>query len=256
MQVTARCLLRSGSAALLAALLAGCPVRPPPPAPPPPAAPAPAALPHLGTPYDIASEESLLIVLVYRAGALAGAGHNHVIASHALAGSFYVPEDIEHTSFEVHVPVAALTVDEGALRLREASADFPPDVPEGARQGTRRNMLSEALLDAGQHPAIVLRALGFESRPPPADSAAAGANTVLARVETTVRGQVRNVTVPVSYQLDGNMLRVSAEFALRQSDLGLMPFTALLGALAVQDEMRVRISIVARAGRARAATGG
>jgi hypothetical protein len=34
---------------------------------------------------------------------------------------------------------------------------------------------------------------------------------------------------------------------VRQSDLGLTPFSALLGALQVQDEVRLRFRILARA---------
>jgi hypothetical protein len=85
-------------------------------------------------------------------------------------------------------------------------------------------------------------------------AAADGSGSVLAHVECTVRGQQRAVTVPVSYRLEGGTLQVSGEFPLRQSDLGLTPFTAMLGALAVQDQMRIRIRILARAARTRGAT--
>ena len=54
------------------------------------------------------------------------------------------------------------------------SADFAPDVPEGAKAGTRRNMLGPALLDAEHNPEIVLHAVGLE-RPAPAGGPAAGA---------------------------------------------------------------------------------
>ena len=47
--------------------------------------------PHVGTPYEIAPAESLLTIRVYNGGALAAAGHNHIIACHALGGTFYVP---------------------------------------------------------------------------------------------------------------------------------------------------------------------
>jgi hypothetical protein len=248
MRVTARCILRRLLAAVLATLLAGCPLRPGVPAPPPSAPQAPT--PHAGVPYDIVADQSLLTVLVYRGGTLASAGHNHVIASRSLEGTVYVPADVLRASFEVHVPLATLTVDEAALRARELSPDFPADVPESARQGTRRNMLGETLLDAGHYPQIVLRALGLEAQAG-AGNAAPGANAVLARVETTVRGQQRALAVPVSYRLAAGTLEVSAEFALRQSDLGLTPFTALLGALAVQDEMRVRLQLLARPAGAR-----
>ena len=58
---------------------------------------------------------------------------------------------------------------------------------------------------------------------------------------------MHTVTVPLSYTLKANELLAQGEFALKQSDLGLAPFTALLGALAVQDEMQLQLRIVARA---------
>ena len=178
---------------------------------------------------------------VYRGGTLAAAGHNHVIAAHTLAGTCYLPEDALRASFEVRLAVAELTVDERELRALEPAAEFPPDVPQSAREGTRRNMLSAAVLDAAEYPEIVLRAERLE----PAAAGAAGELT--AHIETQVRDQRRSIAVPLRYQLAGDTLTVSGETALKQSDLGLAPFTAFMGALAVQDEMRVRFRIVARA---------
>ena len=115
--------------ALSLAVLGGCPLPRHVPTPAPAAAlPQPLA-PHHGTPYDIVADASLLTILVYRGGTLGSAGHNHVIASHALRGTIYVPRDVLSSSFEVHFDVATLTVDEPALRAQLASPDFPPDVP-------------------------------------------------------------------------------------------------------------------------------
>ncbi|MBV8909826.1 MAG: YceI family protein [Gammaproteobacteria bacterium] len=231
---------------LLGMLLAGCAVRPAPPAPAPTATTAPplaaspqTPAPHVGTPYDVNARESLLAILVYRGGTLASAGHNHVIASHDLTGTLYVPADPLQSSFELHVPVASLTVDEPALRAEQASAEFPPDVSEGAKQGTRHNMLGPALLDADNSPEIVLRAVRMEKT--------AEADGVLAQALCTVRGQAHTLAIPVRYQRRGAELVVSGEMPLRQSDLGLTPFSAMLGALQVKDEMRVSFRIVARA---------
>ena len=226
--------------ALLAATLGGCPLRPPVPAAPPPGTLPEQPAPHAGAPYDVVPEVSLLVIRVYRGGTLASAGHNHVIASHDLGGSIYVPADILRSSFELHVPVATLTIDEAALRALEASADFPPDVSESAKEGTRRNLLGEALLDGEHNPEIVLRALSL---------AAADADTVLARLQCTVRGQAHTLTVPVHYERVNGTLTVSGATVLRQTDLGLTPFSAMLGALQVQDEMRVSFHIEARAAR-------
>jgi len=254
MRVSARCKLRLPGVALLALLLTGCPLQPRVPAAPPVAA-AETPAPHEGVPYDIVADESLLTIRVYRGGTLASAGHNHLIAAHALTGAIYVPAELMRTSFEAHIPVAAFTVDEAVLRAQEHSADFPPEVPDAAREGTRRNMLGEALLDGERNPQIVLRSVRLESAGPPAAGTGsdAGGETraVLARVQTTVRGQVRTISVPALYQLAAGTVTVSGEIPLRQSDLGLTPFSALLGALQVQDEMHVRFRLVARAADSR-----
>ena len=201
----------------------------------------PPIVPREGRPYDIASGESLLTILVFRGGPLAKAGHNHVIASHTLHGTLYVPADLARTTFELHVPVTELTVDEQTLRAKENEADFPPDVPDSAKEGTRRNMLGGALLDAQQYPEIVLRSSSLE--PAPGGSGLQW----LAHAQVTVRDRTSSVIVPVHYEQHADEIAVSGELPLKQSDLGLTPFSALLGALQVVDEMKVRFRIVAHA---------
>jgi polyisoprenoid-binding protein YceI len=238
--VSPRCLLRR-AAPLLLALLAACAAHAPRPAP---AAATPAA--HFGTPYEIAAAESLLTIRVYKGGALAAAGHNHIIASHALSGTLYVPAQPLKTSFEVHLPVASFTVDEPELRAAESSADFPPEVADSAKQGTRHNMLSEALLDGAHYPEIVLRAVHLEETQPPRAGAA------LATMQASVRAEVHVLLVPVHFERSASGITVTGETSVRQSELGLKPFSAMLGALQVQDEMRIRFRIVAHGGRAAA----
>ena len=240
----------------LGALLSGCPVRAPSPAPQPavpgaPQAPAEAPAAHLGRPYDIVPQESLLTILVFRAGTLASAGHNHLIASHSLSGTIYVPPELAAVSFEVHVPLAALTVDEEALRAAEMNRDFPPDVSDTAKEGTRRNMLGSALLNAADYPQIILRALSVA---PAADNAAAdgaaaapATGLVQVRMQAEVRAEQHTLVVPVHYESRDATVIASGELPLRQTSLGLAPFSAMLGALQVQDEMRVRFRIVAHA---------
>src|SRR5579864_5787850 len=100
--------------------LTGCPTRPhgpvsptpisvpagvPPAQPGTPGAPGhePGTSTRIGHPYDVVSGESLLIILAFRGGALAKAGHNHVIASHDVRGTFYVPDDVLQSTFELHI---------------------------------------------------------------------------------------------------------------------------------------------------------
>lgn len=234
------CKIRLAGGLFLAIVLSGCPMRPPAPPAAVPSAVTPPPAPHRGRPYDVVGGESLLIVRVYRAGALAAAGHNHIIASHSLAGAVYLPDDPLAGSFEVHVAADALTVDEPQLRAQESGADFPPDISDSAREGTRRNMLGPALLDAADYPEVVLRAVRLEG------GGAAAPGDLTAHIDAEVRGQHRPIAVAVRYALAGDTLTVMGDTALKQSELGLTPFTALMGALAVQDEMRISFRIICR----------
>jgi polyisoprenoid-binding protein YceI len=231
-RVTATCKLRLAAVAILA-LLAGCPSAPrlPPSEPSPPVQP----VEHEGRPFAISSEESLLAVLVYRGGAMARAGHNHVVASHNLSGTAWVADDITRSSFEIRVPVNDLVVDEAQLRLQEGP-EFAPEVPESAKQGTRTNMLGTALLDGAQYPEILLQSERLQKTE-------AGLE---AQVRVTVHGQVRSLVVPLTYELAGEELHAQGQLALKQSDLGLAPFSALGGALRVQDEIQVKFRLLAR----------
>jgi polyisoprenoid-binding protein YceI len=185
--------------------------------------------------FQVVPGESLLRIFVYRGGAMARLGHNHVIASRQLAGPVYVTEDPLGTRFDVAFPVSGLTVDEPALRAT-AGSDFSATVPESAREGTRGNLLSEALLDAARYPTIRLRAT---------DVRAAG-ETYDVGVEVTLKGITHALRVPVTVVRQEDGIVASGEFPLKQSELGLKPFAVAMGTLIVVDEMRVKFDVVAR----------
>ena len=231
----------SGSRLVLASAvllgLTACETSPPvvKPAPPVQAVQEFTPIPAGASEYKIVAEESLLQILVYRGGAMARLGHNHVIASHLLSGSAYVTEDLAQSRFDAAFPVNELTIDEPAMR-EMAGADFPPGVPQSARDGTRSNMLSEALLDGAKYPLIRLRAT---------EVVAAG-DYFDVDVEITIKDQVRHVHVPTKISVENGTLSASGEFPLKQSELGLKPFSIAMGALLVVDEMRVRFNVTAR----------
>jgi polyisoprenoid-binding protein YceI len=183
----------------------------------------------------VVADKSLLQILVYRGGAMARLGHNHVIASHHLEGEVFLTDDVTATSFEIRVPVNELTVDEPAMR-ELAGADFPAGVPQSARDGTRKNLLSDSLLDGANYPQIRLRST---------DVLASG-GILDVGVEITLKDQARRVRVPVALQRKEGALTASGEFTLKQSELGLKPFSVAMGALVVLDEMRIRFEITAR----------
>lgn len=220
----------------LSLLLAGCPR---PLQPPATGGHAPAALPPAdlrgAAVYSVVGRQSELSILVFRGGALSRLGHNHVISSLTLSGRAWLHPQFARSGFELALPVQELIVDDPQSR-RAAGGEFPPDVPQQDKDGTRRNMLGPDVLDADRYQTIRLRSARVAGTPEAPD--------VVARI--TIKDVSRDVRVPMRLDVQGGRLTASGEFDVRQSDFGIAPYTAALGALAVQDRLHVRFKIVAR----------
>lgn len=199
----------------------------------PPLAPVP-AMPEAPA-YRIDPAASELRVLVYRDGPLSAFGHDHVLVAPA-AGVVHAGESAAQSGFHVIVNVADFDVDPAAARAEEGEA-FSGNVSASAREGTRRNLLGEHVLDAKRHPRLVIESVALDGpRWNP---------TVRARV--TLRGVERNIAFPAAVFEGGDALTVIANFSIRQSDFGMEPFSVLGGGLKVRDALDVRVRIVARA---------
>jgi polyisoprenoid-binding protein YceI len=184
--------------------------------------------------YDIDTERSSISLRVYRAGPLARLGHNHVVTSTAEAGYAWTTGELSASGFEVRVPVAALVVDEPAARAA-AGPDFAGEVPDDAREGTRRNMLRPEVLDVGSYPEIVVAA----------ESLAGTWEHPVVNARVTLRGQTRPVQVPLSIAREPGTLSVRGGFRILQSDFGITPFSVGGGAIQVADGVDVEFTIVA-----------
>ncbi len=228
--------LRVPAALLAMLLLSHCATSPPPqPSKPPATVVAPAAPYVTARTYQIDTGRSLLQILVYRGGKLAALGHDHVIASRDLTGTVTRADPMTAARFEIRLPVASLTVDEPELR-RQAGADFQTEVPQSARDGTRRNLLSGAVLDAEHFAEIRVSATDVQDLQNGRFEVA---------VDIEIKGQTHRLRAPIQLRISTGELSASGELAVLQSDLGLTPFSALLGALTVENQMLVRFQVVA-----------
>jgi hypothetical protein len=199
--------------------------------------------------YRIDADRSELRVLVYRAGPMARFGHNHVLVNRALDGQVFLKVPRTASSFSFTVPVADFVVDEPQSREQEG-ADFPGEIPEDARTGTLHNMQSPALLDAAEFPVITVDCVALTEAP----------DGMIATLAIRVAGHESRLDAPFALEgqppddqaqggdaRDGasQTLVASGSMDLRQSALGLTPFSIFLGALQVQDTMRVKFKITA-----------
>jgi polyisoprenoid-binding protein YceI len=196
---------------------------------------APSAAVVGSTLYSIDTEASQVLVLVYREGAMAALGHNHVMNVRGLTGSVQLFDDLPRTRFELDFNVADISVDEPELRAA-AGADFASTVSDAARTGTRNNMLGEKLLQAAGFSRISLKSERVMV-------GTAGDITVTTRI--MVRGSEFSIDVPLHLQRADDDLYANGEFALKQSALGLTPYSVMLGALRVADEMKLHFKLVA-----------
>jgi polyisoprenoid-binding protein YceI len=185
------------------------------------------------TRYRIDSVASEVHILVFRGGAMARLGHNHVVSSKDVSGTLWLQDDLAHSRIELSLPVATFSVDDPQARSKEGE-DFAAEVPRDAREGTKRNLLRGEVLDAEHYPKISLRSVKIGgTRQAPELS-----------MRINIRGVERDVLVPATVREDGGRLTASGEFAIKQTDFGITPFTVALGALQVLDQLRIKFSVV------------
>jgi hypothetical protein len=171
---------------------------------------------------------------VFRGGTFARLGHNHVVSSKSVTGRVWMRQQFSRSGFELSFPVADLIVDDPEAR-RAAGSDFPPEIPAADKEGTRKNMLRQEVLDAENYPKIALKSAAV--------SGSIQAPNVTASI--TIKDATRDVVVPTRITVSGKKLTASGEFEIKQTDFGMKPFTVAMGALAVQDPLRIRFELAA-----------
>lgn len=218
--------------AVLALSMAACAApHPRPAAPQLRAAPSLQSLPVPGD-YPIDSSASELRLLVYRAGPLGNLGHNHVMVNRAVAGRVQIGAGLSASSFSLRMRADDFVIDDAQSR-REEGEDFPGEVAEDAKAGTRRNMLGSAVLNAAEFPVIAVTSKSLTGT----------VNELNAEVEISAAGHTSRISVPLALQGDAHHLIAAGSTELRQTALGLVPYSLMHGALQVQDAMQLKFKI-------------
>lgn len=216
MAVRPRCIPLAGAAALLCGWLAIAPA-------------------FAGTGYEIVAGESELRVLVFRGGALARLGHNHVISTTDVSGTAVVGPSPGDSSLEMTVPVRGFVVDDPAV-LQEVGSAFAGERSEDDIEGTRRNMLGPDLLHAEEHDEVRITSESISGEFP----------DVKIHARVAVRGIEHALVLPVFVTFGDGGLVASGTSEVSHAELGLVPFEAAFGALRVAEDMIFRYRIVAR----------
>ena len=205
-----------------------------------PAAGAPAPAPADAVPgriFTVDAAQSEVYWRIYKAGAMARLGHNHVISIGELSGEVVLGADPASSAWDLSFPVAGLSVDDPAIRARHGE-DFESVPSEDDKAGTKSNMLTEAVLNGEQFPEIRLSGQGF--------SGTFDAAELPVTIELLGRRIERRF--PAMVRIDGDALIVTGEYRLTHDDFGMTPFSLLGGIISVGNEIDFSYRIHAVAG--------
>jgi hypothetical protein len=187
--------------------------------------------------YKIDGGASDIHWLVYKAGALARLGHNHAIAVPSPQGSVTVnAQDLAESTFELAFKVGDLVIDNPQLRST-LGEDFASVPTADDIAGTQHNMLSDKVLNGEMFPTIRVTGTGPVGAP--------GMQVLKLKVE--LLGRVVDLTVPTRVAVADDRVEAVGEFELNHADLGMKPFSVMMGALQVGEKLSFSYHVVARA---------
>jgi hypothetical protein len=143
--------------------------------------------------------------------------------------------NLERSSFEIVIPVTELTIDDPALRAG-LGADFASVPTAEDIAGTRHNMLSERVLDGDRFSTIRILGKGPTGK--------GDAQAIAITVE--LLGRSVPLTVPTHVEVSADSVVASGEFELNHADLGMQPFSVMMGALQVGEKLSFSYRVIAR----------
>ncbi|MBI4830783.1 MAG: YceI family protein [Candidatus Lindowbacteria bacterium] len=192
------------------------------------------ALPVSATDYAIDPEKSELVVRLFRGGFAAALGHNHVIRAADFSGkASFDPEHLSTASISVEAKADSLQADEPALREKYQLAEVVRDKDRRKIQAT---MESAEQMDVKKFPTIKFETTKVEKE-------SEGKYTVSG--DLTMHGVTQPVSFVATLSSESGHLRGRASFRFKQSDFGIRPYSALLGAVRNEDESVFYLDIVA-----------
>ncbi|MCO5171227.1 MAG: YceI family protein [Planctomycetes bacterium] len=169
-----------------------------------------------------ALEGSSLTVWTYKEGLLSKVAHDLCIR--AADWQAEARRDGRRVEVEVVVPVRGLRV-QGQVK---DGAVLP--LSEKDHREIEGNLASRHVLDADRFPEVRFTGAG--------DLPEGGGRATITG-QLTIHGTTRPLTLAVDVREAGDRVVVTGEARVRQTDFGVKPYSALLGALKVQDEVRV-----------------
>lgn len=177
--------------------------------------------------YAIDAKGSKFTVRATAAGMLSAFAHSPLIAIPDFEGEVRLnPDSLQSSSLR-------LVIHSASLLVTDVSSDKD-------REEINRRMHSE-VLESGRFSDIV-----YESSKVSASKIGEGQYWAALQGELSLHGVTRNQAVSARVSVNGDGLRATGDFTIRQSDYEIEPVTAAGGTIRLKDELKFSFEIVAR----------
>ncbi|MFZ0806309.1 MAG: YceI family protein [Candidatus Sulfotelmatobacter sp.] len=177
--------------------------------------------------YKIDANASQFVVQAFSTGLFSAFAHNPRIAIHNFEG------DLSFTQ-------SGATLQDARVRItvQADSLEVIDDISERDRGEIQARMREEVLL-TGSFPEIVYECSRV--------TASGSGNTYWAALSgtLTLRGVTQSLPISAKVTLNGNSLKASGEFMLRQSLFGIATVTAVGGTIRLKDDLKCNFEIAA-----------
>ena len=177
--------------------------------------------------YELVREASWIRVRTSSSGLFSAFGHDHDLAPARFTVDLQAdPAALESTKF-------VLSVDAGSLQIVDKESQDDRDKIE---RETR-----EKVLEVARFPTI-----DFKSTRVAIATAPGGAITAQVTGDLLLHGKTRSITVPAKLEIAGAAIVARGELALKQTDYGIEPPSAVAGTVKVADKVKLTFELHAR----------
>jgi len=186
-----------------------------------------------GSVFRLDPTASAIRIYVFRGGAAARLGHNHVLSAPRFEGYVYVPRSgAAEARFDLEFRLDELEFDKPEIRSHMSAAYSGELLPQDIERA-RQHMLGEDNLQAQRFPFVRVHSLQIVGESP----------KFVAQVRVELHGQQREIWVPLNVEGLPEQVSARGSFVIRQTDFGIQPYSLLGGFVAVRDEVLVEFQL-------------
>ncbi len=179
-------------------------------------------------PGEVHTGNTRIYVHVFKAGSF---GHEHAVVGRVKEGVIHL--GATHDAGRVDADLTSFVADVDYARKL---LGLPGETDEDTQKKVNANMLGEEVLNVLRFPTARADIASARLLPQPS---ANGLPQYLLEGELTLHGVTKKVSVVAEAAEHNGWVRLRGHVSLKQSDFGMQPYTAMLGAIGVADQLEL-----------------